>query len=85
MSSAHRGVGGMCGRYFWVVEPNLDEVPGVAVDADVSKLQTDDLTGLSDDKSSTGKLWLRRHKGEVAISGQHVQTSYKPHTNTSYS
>lgn len=67
---------------FLVHGANLDEVSGTAVDTDVRQLQTDDLTGLSDDESSTGQLWLRRHESEVAISGQHVQTSYKPHRHT---
>lgn len=56
----------------WV---NLDEVPGAAVNVDVRELQTDDLTGFNDEESSAGQLWPRGHKGKVALSGQHVQTS----------
>lgn len=67
---------------FVVSGANLDEVSSAAVDTDVRQLQTDDLIGLSDDESSTGQLWLRCHEGEVTISGQHVQTSYKPHRHT---
>lgn len=59
---------------------NLYEVSSAAVDADVRQLQADDFTGLSDDERSTGQLWARRHEGEVAVSGQHVQASCKPHT-----
>lgn len=65
---------------FLVSGANLDEVSGAAVDTDVRQLQTDDLTGLGDDESSTGQLRLRRHEGEVTVGGQHVQTSYKSHT-----
>jgi len=54
---------------------NLDEVSGAAVDVDVGQLQADDLVGLSDDEGGAGQLWLRRHEGEVALGGQHVQTS----------
>ncbi|MEQ2218124.1 hypothetical protein XENOCAPTIV_029780 [Xenoophorus captivus] len=35
---------------------NLYEVSSTAVDADVRELQTDDLTGLSDDEGSTSQL-----------------------------
>lgn len=56
---------------------NLNEISSAAVDADVRQLQTDDLTWLGDDESSAGQLWPRCNKGEVAISGQHVQTSYR--------
>lgn len=62
---------------FSVSGANLDEVSSAAVDADVRQLQADDLTGLSDDESRTGQLWPRRHKGEVAVGGQHVQASYE--------
>lgn len=81
LSPTRVGVGDLC-VLFVVSGANLDKVSGVAVDIDVRQLQTDDLTGLGDDESATGQLWLRRHIGEVAISGHHVQTSFKPHTNT---
>ena len=77
-------VWGMCGWNFGRVEPNLYEVSAAAVDVDVGQLQADDLTGLGDDESSAGQLWPRRHEGEVAIGGQHVQTPYEPHTHTHY-
>lgn len=57
-------------------EPNLDEVAGAAVDVDVVQLQADQLAGLGDDERSAGQLWLGGHEGEVAVGGQHVQTSW---------
>lgn len=62
---------------------NLDEVPSTAVNADTIQLQTDDLIGFSNDESCTGQLWLGCHKGEVSISGEHVQAPYvHAHTQT---
>lgn len=63
------------------LEPNLDEVAGAAVDVDVVQLQADHLAGLGDDKCGTGQLGLGGHEGEVAVGGQHVQTSWATNRN----
>lgn len=73
-------------RAVWVagccrLEPNLDEVAGTAVDVDVVQLQADHLAGLGDDKCGTGQLGLGGHEGEVAVGGQHVQTSWATNKN----
>lgn len=70
----------VCGCHFWWRGgADLDEVSGAAVDADVRQLQTDDLTGVCDDEGGAGQLWLRRHEGEGAVGGEHVQTSCNTH------
>lgn len=65
----------MSGCYL-VSGDNLDEVPSTAVNVDIIQLQSDDLVGFSNDESSTGQLWLGCNKGEVSISGEHVQAPY---------
>ena len=67
----------MCFFVFGSGSANLDEVSGAAVDVDVRQLQTDDLTGLSDQEGSTAQLWLGSHEGELALCGNHVQASLK--------